>query len=122
MNQPLLGGDDVHDALSRVTEVEVADPVLGRVGAQRGNHLGATGHGGIGAARFGGDDVIGHGEGALGVAHPPTGHAQAGKRLRTGQLVHQVAVNVDQAAPIGQLGHVVCVPQLVEQGPWRRRG
>src|SRR5690606_1445685 len=64
----------------------------------------------------GGHVVVGGGD--VG-AHPPRrapGQAQALERLRRGDLVEDVAVDVDQRGTVVATGHFVHLPQLVVQG------
>ena len=60
--------------------------------------------------------VIDHGERLLRRVHLAAGHAQAFERLRRGHLVHQMAVDIEQAGAVLGLVHQMVVPDLVVQG------
>ena len=113
--EALLGADDVDDALADVVDVEQLDAEVAAVLLQRldldprlllGDALRAVG---------GRHVVVGHRERRVRPAHRPAGLAQALEGLRAGHLVHQMAVDVEQAGavllPLDQVG----VPDLVEQ-------
>jgi hypothetical protein len=59
--------------------------------------------------------VIGRRERAVGPADGASGEAQAVERLRAGDLVDEVQVDVEQAA-----GELVGLPDLVEHRLWHR--
>ena len=92
----LLGSDDVHDALAGVAHREVDDAELLGVLAQ---HLDLAGRDRVGdrLVDVGGRHVVVlGGDGEVGPADRPTGEAQAVERLRAGDLVHEVQVDVEQ--------------------------
>ena len=115
--EALLGTDDVHDALADVVDVEQRDAELAAVLLQ-GLDLDARLLLGDALRAVGGRHVvIGHGERGVGPAHRATALAQALERLRTGHLVDQVAVDVQQAGAVVLLVDQVRLPDLVEQSP-----
>ena len=116
LGQSLLGADDVDDALARVVHREQANAELGAV-LLEGLDLEAR-FGLLDALRAvgGGHVVVGHRERRLGPAHLAAGGAQAVERLRAGDLVHQVAVDVQQADAVVLLVDEVALPDLVVQG------
>ena len=116
----LLRPDDVDDALPRIQHREVGDAELGHVALQ-GFHLqGAFRLGDADAAVRRLDIVVRDGDGGIGAADPAASQAQALERLRAGDLVHEVAVYVEDAGPVRHLLDHVRGPHLVEQraGGW----
>src|SRR5712664_3226207 len=57
---------------------------------------------------------------AMVAADRPAGHAQALEGLRAGHLVHEVTVDVDHAGAVVLAMDDVGIPDLLEQGAWRR--
>jgi hypothetical protein len=107
-----LGPDHVHDALVRRADRVDRDAELGAVALQRldldARELVADL---VGARRaVGRHVVVGRGERAVRPANRAPGQAQRLERLRRGDLVHEVQVDVDE-----RLSHLVGVPDLVEQ-------
>ena len=114
--EALLGPDDVDDALPLVELVVVFDAEFPGVLGQRLDLLDALGVG-IGLGAVGGRHVVvDHGERLLGRANLATRRAQAFERLRRGHLVHQVAVDIEQAGAVLGFVHQMVVPDLVVQG------
>src|SRR6202030_842160 len=66
--------------------------------------------------------VIDDGERLLGRAHLAAGRAQPFERLRRGHLVHEVAVDVDEAGAVRLLVDDVVVPNLVVKRARLRHG
>ena len=66
--------------------------------------------------------MVGDRDGQVRPAQLAAGHAQTLERLRAGHLVHQVAVDVEDAGAVRELLHDVAVPDLVEQRAWLRIG
>ncbi len=112
----MLGRDHVLDALQRIGGVEQRDALLvaialeiaglarrGIVGnhAQRGRH------------RMGGNDVIHHRHLLPGPQDAATTSGQAAEGLRTGVLVHDVQVDVQQDVLVVDAGHLMAGHQLV---------
>ena len=114
--EALLGADDVDDALPLVELVVIFEPeelgVLGQIGdLRRALRIG------IGLAAVGGRHVVvDHQQRLLGRAHLAAGQPQSLERLRARHLVHEMAVDVDQAGAVGLLVDQVVVPDLVVEG------
>ena len=117
----LLRADHVDDALAHVVHLEFQDAEVLAVLVQ-GLHLQARDRIGDGhqpavtLGPGGGHVVVGGGE--VGVDPPglAPGQAQALEGLRRGDLVEDVAVDVDQRGAVVATGHLVHLPQLVVQG------
>ncbi len=107
--------DDVDDALARVEQRDVGHAELGDVALQRLDLQAAFRLGDAGAAVAGRDVVVGDGDGRVRAAHPAAGEAKALERLRAGDLVDEVAVDVEDAGAVLQPVDDVGVPDLVEQ-------
>ncbi len=118
----LLRPDHVDDALTLVELVEIFQPE--QLGVLRQiRDLGRAFGVGIGRVTIGGRHVVvDDAERLLGRAHLAAGQAQALERLRTGDLVHEMAVDVDQAGAIGLLVHQMVFPDLVVEGTRLRHG
>ena len=110
-----LGADHVHDPLPGGAERVDGHAELGAVALERFDlHarelvLDPRGDGRAVGRRV----VVGGRERAVGAAHRAAGHAQAVEGLRAGHLVDEVQVDVEQA-----VGHLVGLPDLVEQRLW----
>jgi len=65
--------------------------------------------------------VIGHRQSEVGPPELAPGEAQRLERLRAGDLVEQVAVDVEEAGAAGRLLDQVAVPDLLEEGASARR-
>ena len=112
--QPLFGADDVDDALADVVHPEFGDTELGAVGVER-LHLQARYRVGDALAAVGGRHVVvGHGDGRVNAARRAVGQFQPLERLRAGDFVHQMAVDVEQRGAVGLDVHDVGVPQLLK--------
>ena len=111
----LLGADHVDDALTLVELVEIFDAeFLGVVGHHP--HLLDALRIGIGLRAVGGRDVvIDDGQRLLRRVNLAAGGAQAFERLRRGHLVHQMAVDIEQAGAVIGFVHQMVVPDLVVQ-------
>ena len=93
--EPLLGSDDVDDALAHVVHSQVGDAEFGDV-LLEGVDLEAGLFVLDGARVLGGRYVVvGHGQGGFGTAHGAPGCPQALEGLRAGYLVDQVTVDVE---------------------------
>ena len=53
--------------------------------------------------------------GEVGAVHRPARLDELGHRHRRMQIVHDVAIDVDELSPVGAPGYQVCVPDLLEQ-------
>ena len=114
----LLGADDVDDALAGVAHREVGDAELGRVLAQ---HLDLAGRDRVGDRLvdvLGRDVVVLGRDRQLGAAHPAAAEAQAVERLRAGDLVDEVQVDVEEVGLARRRAHEVALPHLLRQGSW----
>ena len=112
-SEALLRADDVDDALPLVELVVVFDAEVLGVLRQRGDLLGAF-RIGIGLAAVGGRHVvIDHGQRLLRRMNLAARSAQAFERLRRGHLVHQMAVDIEEAGTVIGLMDQMIVPDLV---------
>ena len=111
--EALLGADHVDDALALVELVEVAHAELGGVLGEGLDLDAAFLLGDAARAVGGGNIVVDHGQGLLGMAHLAAGHAQALEGLRAGHLMHEMAVDIEQAGAILGLVDEMVVPDLV---------
>jgi hypothetical protein len=114
--EALLRPDDVDDALAPVELVEIFEPeqlgVLGQVGDLGGALRVRVRQ----VAVAGRHVVVDDAERLLGRAHLAAGKAEPLEGLRAGHLVHQVAVDIDQAGAVRLLVHQVVLPDLVVEG------
>ena len=111
----LLGADDMHDALTDIADGVVMDAEIARVLIE-GCHLNAAFLGhliGVLATCRGGHVVIRHGNGFLRRAHLAARHAQPFEGLRACDLMHEVAVDIEQAGAILGLMGEMGIPDLV---------
>ncbi len=58
--------------------------------------------------------MIGHRERQLGVAHRKTAFGQHPERWRPREIVHEVAVDVQEIEAASEVGHDVRVPDLLD--------
>ena len=118
--QPLLGADDVHDALARLPAAEEGDAETPGVTVQIRHHGPDLGVGDLPRARLGGHVVVGGGQARVRPAY------RAPLALETregvgGALVQQVAVHVEQGLAAGPFRHHVTVPDLPEHRAGHQR-
>jgi hypothetical protein len=103
----------MHDALAAVALMVIFDAEIARVLGQRLDLdrrfrvVDAKG------AVSGWHVVVDHGQRLLRGADLAAGHAQALEGLRAGHLVHQMAVDIEQAGAVRRLMHQMRVPDLV---------
>ena len=122
LREAQLRPDHVHDALARAAHAVVGDAELGAVALERLDLLArevVADRVEAGAlARVGGDVVVGGRERAVGPAHLAAGEPQPLERLRRGDLVDEVQVDVEQRGAALALGrpHLVRLPDLLEHG------
>ena len=109
----LLRPDDMHDPLALVMHAEFGDAEIDTVAVQGLDLQARYRITDARAAIGGGYIVVGHGEYRTGAPGLAAGHAQSLERLWRGDLVHQVAVDVDQRRAISILADAVCIPELV---------
>ena len=111
---PEFGSDDVHDALLGRVHVEQRNAEFLAIFLQGLNLLRRNRIGDGSAARLGRNVVVDGGDGAVGLANPASGRAQAVERLRRGHFVHQVQVDIKQRqAASGAADHVL-IPDFLE--------
>jgi hypothetical protein len=77
-------------------DAAVLGHLIGIVAACRGRHV-----------------VVGHGDGLFRRTHLAARHAEPLEGLRAGHLVHEVAVDIEQAGAVLGLMHEVGVPEFV---------
>ena len=107
------GGDCMDDTLTFVELVEIFDAEVLGVLCQRGDLFGAF-RIRIGLAAVGRRNiVVDHGQRLVRRVHLAASDAQAFEGLRRGDLVHQVAIDVDQARSIRLFIHQMVIPDLV---------
>ena len=111
--EALLGPDDVHDALAPVELVEIFQPEqLGVLGEIR--DLGGTFGIGIGRLAVSGRNVVvDHAERFVRRPHGSPGEPQTLEGLRAGDLMHEMAVNVDETGAVRLLIDQMSFPDLV---------
>ncbi len=117
-----LGSDHVDDALRGVLDVEEFDTEVGAVLAEgvdlRGRDLVDDVEAVVGAG--GGDVVVDRGDGAVRTTKLAASHAEAVEGLRTGDLVDQVEVDVEDRGLACGLGYEVLLPDFFEECLWCR--
>ena len=114
----LFRADDVDDALPGIFHVEKFDTEFRRIGTQ-GFDLEARFR--IRYAecpRLCGDVVIRHRQSRIRPPHGTARHPQTFESLRAGDLVHEVAVDIDEAGAVLALMDKVRIPDLVVECPW----
>jgi hypothetical protein len=118
LGEPELRPDDVHDSLLFMAERVQPDAEVRAVLAQR---LDLRARDGIGDREqvVGGRVVVFGGDRQIGPPHRTAGHAQPVERLRAGDLVQQVQVDVEQVGLAVGLPNHVSVPNLLRE---RARG
>jgi hypothetical protein len=120
--EALLGPDYMHDALALVALVVIFDAEIAGVLRQRFDLQRRLGIVDALGAVGGRHVMIDHGKRLLRRAHLATGHAQALESLRARHLVHQMAIDIDQAGAVRCLVHQMGVPDLVVEGAWLGHG
>ena len=116
LGQPLLGSDDVDDALVGVAHRVAGDAELGAVGVEDRQLLGRDGVGHRLVDVGGRHVVVGGGDGEVGAVHAPTGQAQPVEGLGRGDLVDQVEVDEEDVRLLRAPGaDDVAVPDLLRQ-------
>ena len=116
--------DDVHDALPHIEDRDVRHAELDDVLLQRLDLDAAVLFLDVGrrARADGRDVVVGDRDRQVRPAQLAAGQTQTLERLRAGDLVQQMPVDVENAGPVRELLHDVAVPDLVEQRAWLRFG
>ncbi len=116
LGQSLLGADDVHDALAGGVEVVERNPVAMGVLHQQ-LHLAPGDRVGDRQVPVAGGHIVVHGgHGQVGAPHPAPGQSQPLERLRRGDLMHQVQVDVEQPRLVpGRFLHQVRIPELAAE-------
>ncbi len=119
-----FGADDVHNALTdvedrNVGDAELLDVLLQRLDLDAAVFLLDVGRG---AGADGGDVVVGDSNGQVGPAQLAARETQALEGLRAGDLVQEVAVDVEDAGAVGGGGSrstiEVAVPDFIKQRAW----
>ena len=123
LGEPLLGADDVHDALARVAHRVEPDAELRAVRARAppsaSREIGsATGW----SMSVGRDVVVHRGDGEVGPAHGAAGQAQAVERLRRRDLVDEVEIDVEEVGLALAAADDVALPHLLAQRTGGRAG
>ena len=113
--QAQLRPDDVDDALAVALQVVERNPELAAVGLQRLDLRFGDGIADREAVFVRRDVVVHRGHGELRAADRPAGQTQALKRLGTGDLVNQVAIDVQEIPPVRQVPHDMPIPDFPEQ-------
>ena len=116
LGQPLLGTDDVDDALVGVAHRVAGNAELGAVVRQ---HLELLGRDGVGHRLVdvgGGHVVVSGGDGEVGPMDGPTGEAEPVECLGGGHLVDQVQVDEENVRLVVANVDHVAVPNLLGQG------
>ncbi len=121
LGEALLRPNDVHDALADIVHFIIGHAEIAAVLLERFDL----------DARFLIDDalaaigsrhvVVGHGESGFGAAHFAAGRTQTFERLRTGDFMHQMTIDIEHAGAVVLAMHQMAVPNLVEHGARRRR-
>jgi hypothetical protein len=111
-SEPQVGADDVHDAVVGVVDVEQAHAEVGTIlshcqVAHRARFVRVDL-----AAGQSGQAVIDRSDGQFGPAHRQAGGAQTVEGATAGAFLREVAVDVDQGAPVGEFVDEVLVPIL----------
>ena len=114
--EALLGPDHMHDALALVALVVIFDAEIAGVLRQRFDLQRRLGIVDALGAVGGRHVVIDHGQRLLRRAHLAAGHAQALESLRARHLVHQMAIDIEQAGAVRRFVHQMGVPDLVVEG------
>ena len=111
----LLGADDVDDALAPVELVVIFDAEF--LGVLRHHpHLLDALRIGIGLGAIGSRDVVvDDGERLFRRVHLAPRRAQAFERLRRSHLMHEMAVDIEQAGAVAGFVHQMVVPDFVVQ-------
>ena len=105
---------DVHNALAILAEVE--KPYAGRLRllAQPGTQAFARCEAVMDAVRRAGDGVVGRGEGELRVADGQATLQHVRQRPAAGEVMQQVAVDMQQRPAVAEVGDHVSIPDLIE--------
>ena len=120
--EALLRADDVDDALPLVELVVIFEPEQLGVFRQVGDLRRAfrIGIGQVAVARR--HVVVDHAQRLVRRPHLAAGEPQALERLRARHLVHEVAVDIEEAGSVRLLVDQMVVPDLVVQGAWLGHG
>ena len=116
LGQAQLGANDVHDALPRIVEIVQPNAELPAILAERVDLLLRDGVGNRQPPIGGRNIVVRRGRGQLGPADFAPAQAQALEGLGAGDLVDQVAVDVEDRLLAGLGVHDVVVPDFGEHG------
>src|SRR6185295_14054163 len=109
----LLGANDVHDPLANVVHPEKFDSEFACIVFKRSHGQGRLGVGDAEPAICRRYVVVGHRQSELRPARPPPGFAQTLEGLGAGDLVHQMAIDIEHARLAGLFMDEVALPNLV---------
>src|SRR5690606_25473564 len=115
-NEALLRANDVDDSPADVDHDEIGHAEFAAVRLQRLDLDAALRLLDAPGTVGGGDIVVRHRQGRLGLMNLAPGIAQALEGLRRGHLMDQVPVDIDEASAVLLLMHEVVFPDLVEKG------
>ena len=114
-NNPLLRPDDMNHALAIVAERKKRHAGGGRVISQRVDLRLGDRIGNIHPVLVGRHVMVHGGERAVRTANFTAREAEAFEGLRTGHLVYQMAVNIQQHLAVTEFLDDVCIPNFVKQ-------
>ncbi len=113
-SQPLLGADNVHDALTQIAKPKELDAVFRSVVFKRPHHRRDLGIGDRAAAAARRHVMVGDAEGQRGLGHRATALMHLRKRMER-SFMHIVAVDPEQRRSVLAPGDLVRRPQFVDQ-------
>ena len=112
--QPRFGTDDVNDALTDIAQLEFGDAVFRAIGIKR-FHLQTRHRIGDALRTIGGRHVmVGHGNRRIDATRRAVGQLQAFERLRAGDFMHQMAIDIEQRSPVIFDVYHMSVPQFLK--------
>ena len=112
--EALLGADDMHDALADVVHAEILDAEIGRVLLQGLDLNAALLVVDTLRAVGGGHIMVGDREGRFPMPDRAARRAESFESLRTGYLMDEVAVDIEEAGAVLLSINQMSVPDLVE--------
>ncbi len=111
-----LGRHHVRDALLRIAEIEQPDAMARAAGPGRAQERRAFRIGGVVAAGLARDGVVLRRKGEIGPPHRPLLLVELRQGVRRMEIMQDVAIDIDEVAPVCSPRHQVGSPDLVEQG------
>ena len=115
----LFRADDVYDALADIVHRQIFDAELARVGLELRDLFARFRIGDAQRAVLGRHIVIGDGQRQIGAARLAMRVAQTFERLRAGDFVHEMAVDIKHRRFTRRFMHQMCVPDLVVESSRR---